>query len=177
MLNELLKSNTVPGQTDVEHPLNHLGVNEWLQPKSNKDIFGTNNSTGGNAIRRKLLKASTAMNQDVLSKMKERLLVGGGLNKELVNIVGKAPTEDSEVEEGEAKPMKSSARARQSLEEEEGGDYINLDDFEPTGDLTNNQEMAMFHDCKNKYECLETFIGGLGPGCGFGEMAMQVDNK
>jgi hypothetical protein len=47
-----------------------LGVNDWLKPKSGKNIFGEKNSTGGNAIRRKLLKASAKMNSVVLDSMK-----------------------------------------------------------------------------------------------------------
>jgi len=57
------------------------------------------------------------------------------------------------------------------------GDYINLEDFEKTGDLTHTDNMPMYHDCRMKYEPLETFIGGLGIGCGFGEIAMQLDGK
>jgi len=173
MLNELLKSNQVPSQTDIEHPLNKLGVSEFLKPKSGKDIFGPAGSAGGNAIRRKLLQASGQMNDAVLSKMKARLLKSNTLNQNLVSIVGKAPEEDLTDEED--KPLK------ESVEEIGDGnvqpDYDILEDFEPTDDLTDTKGMPMWHDCKHKYECLENFIGTLGPGCGFGEMAMQLDGK
>ena len=86
---------------------------------------------------------------------------------------------DEEDEDGEEDKNKKASVETDLNEENElkDGAYINLADFEPTGDLTKNKEIPMYHDCRMKYECLETYIGSINPGCGFGEMAMQIDGK
>ena len=66
-----------------------------MRPRKSDEIFG---GAKGNAFRKKLLEASKTMNKEVLDKMKTRLISKGGLNKELVGIVGKAESEE-EIEE------------------------------------------------------------------------------
>lgn len=66
-----------------------------MRPRKSDEIFG---GAKGNAFRRKLLEASKTMNKEVLDRMKTRLINKGGLNKELVGIVGRAES-DEEIEE------------------------------------------------------------------------------
>jgi hypothetical protein len=57
-------------------------------------------------------------------------------------------------------------------ESEESDGYVELEDFvHDEGDL---RDTPQWHDAKaKKYEPLESFIGNLSEGCGFGELSMK----
>jgi len=50
-------------------------------------------------------------------------------------------------------------------------------DFLSAQQVMNQEHIPIWHDVRNSYEPLETLIGELNSGCGFGELAMNLDGK
>jgi len=93
MLTDLLVNNKKPQQSNTEHPLNTMKVSALLKPKEAKNILAGNSKMAG--FRNKLYKASTTLNKDVLSNMKNRMAKDEGVkNKEIIGIVGEESADE-----------------------------------------------------------------------------------
>ena len=90
-------------------------------------------------------------------------------NRNIMDIVGEETPEEELDSEGNTIIVD---------EEEQKEGYIDLDDFEMDKEgAAQVDEIPIWHDCKNKYEQLENFIGIIGEGAGFGELCMQSGSK
>lgn len=67
------------------------------------------------------------MNKEVLDRMKTRLISKGGLNKELVGIVGKAESEEEIEEDFVDNQGSQKLEFKETIDEDA---YVTLDDFE-----------------------------------------------
>lgn len=55
--------------------------------------------------------------------------------------------------------------------------HLSVDDFRSAKSIVKSTNIPIWHDVKKNYEPLETLIGELNQGCGFGELAMNMDGK
>lgn len=102
-------------------------------------------------------------------------------NRNIIDIVGEETPEEELDSEGNTiivdKSQKKNLVTNEDEEEQKEG-YIDLDDFEMDKEgAAQVDEIPIWHDCKNKYEQLENFIGIIGEGAGFGELCMQSGSK
>ena len=51
---------------------------------------------------------------------------------------------------------------------------MEFNDFEMTNASVSVEDVPIWHDQKDKYKVLETFLCVLEEGCGFGELAMNM---
>jgi len=55
--------------------------------------------------------------------------------------------------------------------------HLSVDDFRSAKSIVKSTNIPIWHDVKKNYEPLETLIGELNQGCGFGELAMNMNGK
>jgi hypothetical protein len=98
------------------------------------------------------------MDHIILDKLKERIALDKEPNKALLNILGIKPNA----------VLPTSKDTSADLSECFEMDYDQQLDVD---------EIPMWHDVKDKYAPLETYLGSLDEGCAFGELAMVDDGK